>query len=68
MSSFWEEIHKASTCKIRLSWGKRCQEIETLVGDYPMQRDFVSNFVEEDVNEITLWGYSLFIEEVLVTA
>ena len=33
-----------------------------------MQGGFVSNFVEEDVNEITLWGYSIFIKEVPVTA
>ena len=33
-----------------------------------MQRDFVGNFVEDDVNEITLWGYSIYITEVHVTA
>ena len=33
-----------------------------------MQRDFVGNFVEDNVNEITLWGYSIYIKEVLVTA
>ena len=30
-----------------------------------MQRDFVGNFVEDDVNEITLWGYSIYIKEML---
>ena len=33
-----------------------------------MQRDFVGNFVEDNVNEITLWGYSIFIKEAPVTS
>ena len=47
-----------------------------MVGYQPMQRDFVGNFVEDwfivtvlvEIMLITLWGYSIYIREVLVTA
>ena len=42
-----------------------------------MQRDFVGNFVEDwfivavlgdNANEITLWGYSIYIKEMLAAS